>query len=85
MGLKDNRIKIVNEVLNGIKVLKLYAWETAFIRRINEVREKELTCIRQKAIIHALSSATWAFAPILVNQFLSIILIIEEKRRKVIQ
>ncbi|CAF3925067.1 unnamed protein product [Rotaria sp. Silwood2] len=66
MKLKDQRIKMMNEVLNGIKVLKLYAWELAFIRRINDVREKELQCIRQKAILNAFSSAVWSFAPILV-------------------
>lgn len=30
MKSKDNRIKLMNEMLNGIKVLKLYAWELAF-------------------------------------------------------
>ncbi|CAF3640789.1 unnamed protein product [Rotaria sordida] len=66
MVLKDHRIKMMNEVLNGIKVLKLYAWELAFIRRLNDIREKELSCIRRKAVLNAMSSAVWAFAPILV-------------------
>ncbi|CAF4290926.1 unnamed protein product, partial [Adineta steineri] len=66
MKLKDQRIKMTNEVLNGIKVLKLYAWEEAFIRRLNEIRDKELNCIRRKAIISSFSSAIWTFAPILV-------------------
>ncbi|CAF0750239.1 unnamed protein product [Rotaria sp. Silwood1] len=66
MKLKDQRIKMMNEVLNGIKVLKLYAWEIAFMRRIDDVREKELQCIRQKAILNSFSSAIWSFAPILV-------------------
>jgi ATP-binding cassette subfamily C (CFTR/MRP) protein 1 len=67
MGLKDQRIKMMNEILNGVKVLKLYAWETAFIRRIDVVREKELQCIRKKAIISSISNAIWTFAPILVS------------------
>ena len=28
--MKDERIKNMNEILNGIKVLKLYAWEPSF-------------------------------------------------------
>jgi len=67
MKLKDERIKMMNEILNGIKVLKLYAWENAFIRRVNEIREKELSCIRKKAVINAISSAIWTFSPILVG------------------
>jgi ABC-type multidrug transport system fused ATPase/permease subunit len=27
MKVKDERTKMINEVLNGIKVIKLYAWE----------------------------------------------------------
>jgi hypothetical protein len=67
MALKDQRIKMMNEVLNGIKVLKLYAWEIAFIRRLNDVRHEELRCIRNKAIVSAISTATWTFAPIIVK------------------
>ena len=67
MKLKDQRIKMMNEVLNGIKVLKLYAWEMAFIHRLNGIREKELQCIRKKAVLSSISSAVWTFAPILVK------------------
>ncbi|KAI2474232.1 hypothetical protein C4B38_000299, partial [Diabrotica virgifera virgifera] len=30
MKNKDERVKLMNEILNGIKVLKLYAWEHSF-------------------------------------------------------
>ena len=30
MEMKDERVKKMNEILNGIKVLKLYAWEPSF-------------------------------------------------------
>lgn len=42
MELKDDRIKAITEVLNGIKVLKLYAWEESFEKQILAIREKEV-------------------------------------------
>ncbi|KAH9380368.1 hypothetical protein HPB48_014535 [Haemaphysalis longicornis] len=44
MQEKDRRIKLMNEILAGIKVLKLYAWEEAFEKRVQEVRNDELGC-----------------------------------------
>jgi hypothetical protein len=73
MKVKDERIKMMSEILNGIRVLKLYAWEMAFIRSITSIREKELGYIRQKAIIGAISSILWTFTPILVIRFLILI------------
>jgi ATP-binding cassette subfamily C (CFTR/MRP) protein 1 len=67
MQVKDLRIKSMNEILNGIRVLKLYAWEMAFIRSITAIREKELKYIRQKAIVSAISNIFWTFTPILVR------------------
>jgi hypothetical protein len=67
MVVKDLRIKMMNEILNGIRVLKLYAWETAFIRSISDTRKQELRYIRQKAIISAISTILWTFTPILVR------------------
>jgi hypothetical protein len=68
MTVKDERIKMMNEILNGIRVLKLYAWEMAFIRSVTRIREEELGYIRQKVIIGAISNILWAFTPILVSK-----------------
>ncbi|UJR38757.1 hypothetical protein I4U23_031422 [Adineta vaga] len=66
MILKDQRIQMTNEILNGIKVLKLYAWETTFIRSVTHIREKELRYIRYKSILSAISNVLSTFTPILV-------------------
>ena len=34
MQEKDKRIETVNEVLSGIKVLKLYSWENSFEEKV---------------------------------------------------
>ncbi len=43
---KDERIKLTGEVLQGIKAIKLSAWEDAFARRITDVRKKEIRCFK---------------------------------------
>ena len=39
MKQKDGRVKLMNEILGGIKVLKLYAWEKSFINQILDIRD----------------------------------------------
>uniref|UniRef100_A0A8U7P8L9 Multidrug resistance-associated protein 1 n=1 Tax=Corvus moneduloides TaxID=1196302 RepID=A0A8U7P8L9_CORMO len=66
MKSKDNRIKLMNEILNGIKVLKLYAWELAFREKVLEIREKELQVLKKSAYLAAMATFTWVCAPFLV-------------------
>ncbi|KAJ2083727.1 hypothetical protein H4R24_000590 [Coemansia sp. RSA 988] len=54
MGYRDQRIGIISEVLAGIKVIKMYAWESSFIKRINNVRVNlELDIIHKNNILKA--------------------------------
>ncbi|XP_051774742.1 ATP-binding cassette sub-family C member 3 isoform X3 [Erpetoichthys calabaricus] len=66
MQYKDARIKLMNEVLNGIKVLKLYAWEKSFKDKILEIRQNELNVLKKAAYLGALSTFAWTSAPFLV-------------------
>jgi ABC-type multidrug transport system fused ATPase/permease subunit len=67
MGNKDTRTKMMDEVLSGMKVIKLYAWEQPFIQSILGVREKELSTLKRIAYLQALSSFTWSCTPFLVS------------------
>uniref|UniRef100_A0A8C0T2V2 Multidrug resistance-associated protein 1 n=2 Tax=Canis lupus familiaris TaxID=9615 RepID=A0A8C0T2V2_CANLF len=42
MKNKDKRLKIMNEILSGIKILKYFAWEPSFKNQVHELRKKEL-------------------------------------------
>ena len=64
---KDNRIKLVNEALAGMKVLKLYAWENPFRKRIEEIRTAEISTLRKAANIWAFLNFTFACSPFLVT------------------
>lgn len=73
MQYKDSRIKLMNEILNGIKVLKLYAWEPSFAQKVLEIRSKELNVLKKSAYLNALSTFAWTSAPFLVRRILSTI------------
>lgn len=35
----DIRVKIMNEILLGIQVIKMYAWEKSFAKMVDQVRK----------------------------------------------
>uniref|UniRef100_A0A8C7R279 ATP-binding cassette, sub-family C (CFTR/MRP), member 2 n=1 Tax=Oncorhynchus mykiss TaxID=8022 RepID=A0A8C7R279_ONCMY len=69
MRYKDKRMKIVNEMLNGIKVLilKLYAWEPSFQNQVMGIREQELVVMRKFAYLSSVSTFVFSCAPALVS------------------
>uniref|UniRef100_A0A2I3GMD5 ABC-type glutathione-S-conjugate transporter n=1 Tax=Nomascus leucogenys TaxID=61853 RepID=A0A2I3GMD5_NOMLE len=67
MKLKDSRIKLMSEILNGIKVLKLYAWEPSFLKQVEGIRQGELQLLRTAAYLHATSTFIWMCSPFLVT------------------
>lgn len=67
MKNKDERVKLMNEVLSGIKVLKLYAWEPSFEAQILKIRNKEIKVLKQTAYMNAGTSFIWSCAPFLVS------------------
>ncbi|EDV32093.2 uncharacterized protein Dana_GF14209, isoform P [Drosophila ananassae] len=67
MKYKDERVKLMNEVLSGIKVLKLYAWEPSFEKQVLDIRDKEIATLRSTAYLNASTSFLWSCAPFLVS------------------
>nr|XP_045608210.1 multidrug resistance-associated protein 1-like isoform X2 [Procambarus clarkii] len=67
MKSKDQRVKLMNEILNGIKVLKLYAWEPSFEDQVIAVRNKEVGILKQTAVLNACTSFIWTSTPFLVS------------------
>lgn len=67
MKNKDERVKLMNEVLNGIKVLKLYAWEPSFENQVLRIRDKEIKVLKEAAYLNAGTSFIWSCAPFLVS------------------
>lgn len=49
----DYRVRIMNEIILGIQVIKMYAWETSFAQMVNKIRKKEISAVRGTAYIRA--------------------------------
>jgi ATP-binding cassette, subfamily C (CFTR/MRP), member 1 len=62
MKVKDERIKVCHEVLSGMKVIKMQAWENSFTRRVMEFRTDELS--KLETYIYARSGSITLFSAI---------------------
>ncbi|XP_027764504.1 canalicular multispecific organic anion transporter 1 [Empidonax traillii] len=67
MKNKDERMKIITEILNGIKILKLFAWEPSFEKRINDIRAHELKNLLNFSYLQSVSIFVFTCAPFLVS------------------
>ena len=47
----DKRIRITTEVLQGIRLIKFYAWEAFYVQQIGLLRTKEIKAIRTSAYV----------------------------------
>lgn len=56
-AITDERVKLTNELIESIRLLKMYAWEDALKDMILELRAKENTNL---AKLHLIDSATRA-------------------------
>lgn len=69
MKYKDERIRVTNEMMCGIKILKLYAWEPFFEDIIQKIRHNELYEMKKAAFMNAGSNFIWTCAPFMVSIF----------------
>ena len=66
MKQKDERVKQLNEVLSGIRVVKLYAWENSFMENLSNFRNKELGFLNYILNMDAVQTFLWNGSPLIV-------------------
>jgi len=64
---KDKRVRRIYELLNSLKIVKLYAWENLFDKRVQECRDTEIRFLKKNAILKAMINFVFGSAPILVT------------------
>ena len=68
MKNKDSRTRLMTEILNNMKSIKLYAWTTAYMAKLNYVRnQQELKTLQKIGAASALANFTWSTTPFLVS------------------
>ncbi|KAL4784625.1 P-loop containing nucleoside triphosphate hydrolase protein [Aspergillus varians] len=68
MKNKDARSRLMTEILNNIKSIKLYAWNTAFMNKLSHIRnDLELNTLRKIGATQSIANFTWQSTPFLVS------------------
>ncbi|OJJ48270.1 hypothetical protein ASPZODRAFT_130231 [Penicilliopsis zonata CBS 506.65] len=68
MKNKDSRTRLMTEILNNIKSIKLYAWNTAFMNKLSHIRnDLELNTLRKIGATQSIANFTWQTTPFLVS------------------
>jgi len=63
----DRRVKLMNEILQGVRVIKVYAWEGSFLQKLYELRTQELHFVRKAAYTRAWNSTLMQVGPLLMS------------------
>lgn len=53
LKISGERVQLTNEVLQGVRVIKMYAWEDAILQRIAAIRAREITMLRRYSYMRA--------------------------------
>ncbi|NXO04289.1 MRP4 protein, partial [Rhinopomastus cyanomelas] len=61
-ALTDVRIRTMNEVISGMKIIKMYAWETSFAELVNGLRRKEIAMVMKSSYLRGLNLASFFVA-----------------------
>ncbi|KAF7297335.1 Multidrug resistance-associated ABC transporter protein [Mycena indigotica] len=65
--ITDTRVRLTNEVLQGIRLIKYYAWEGFYTQQIGSLREREIATVRKMAIARAAMIGIITVIPVLAS------------------
>ena len=66
----DARVKIINEILAGIRIIKFYAWEGPFGKEVQRLRDKELEALTALAYTSAIGFSLIMLSAPIINPIL---------------
>ncbi|XP_065919842.1 ATP-binding cassette sub-family C member 4-like isoform X2 [Dysidea avara] len=51
----DKRVRVMNEIISGMRLIKMYAWEWAFHEYVKKIRKKETKINTQASMVRAIN------------------------------
>lgn len=66
MACTDNRIRLMDELLSAIRIIKFFAWEKQFRQRVMESRDAELKVVRSRLYMFMWIGNVWFLIPVLI-------------------
>ena len=78
--VSDERIEVINGMLQGMKVTKLNNYEARYMERIREIREREMAFLRKELYIWGLTLSITVITPVLASAvaYVTYVLVDEE-------
>ncbi|KAI8909217.1 P-loop containing nucleoside triphosphate hydrolase protein, partial [Gorgonomyces haynaldii] len=64
---RDERIKVTDDVIKGMSVVKMYAWETAFLSLIGDIRARELKGLWRSNWVKGINDALYLTSALMLQ------------------
>ncbi|KAJ2396163.1 Transporter of the ATP-binding cassette (ABC), partial [Coemansia sp. RSA 2531] len=75
-SLSDERVTVITELLQGIKAVKLFGWESRFLEMVDERRERQLKYMWKLLLAWVRVNVASSLAPMLVLVIIFVVYII---------
>ncbi|KAJ2109796.1 Transporter of the ATP-binding cassette (ABC) [Coemansia sp. RSA 922] len=67
MTISDRRMSMMNEILQGVRIIKFFAWEPQFESQVASVRGSELGLLKSRYLVFTYSIMVFFMAPVFVT------------------
>jgi ATP-binding cassette subfamily C (CFTR/MRP) protein 4 len=69
-AITDERVSLVSQAINGVRVMKYNGWELNFAERITKIRAKEVAALQQASHYKALNESLFYVSSLSVSVFI---------------
>uniref|UniRef100_A0A0K2TGK0 ATP-binding cassette sub-family C member 1 n=1 Tax=Lepeophtheirus salmonis TaxID=72036 RepID=A0A0K2TGK0_LEPSM len=84
MKKKDERVKKMNEILQGIKIIKLYAWESSFSKLISSIRFEEIKLLKLSSKYFGFMMLTISSTTFFISLFTFIVYVVSDPENHIL-